>query len=232
MSQKVPIIIAENVSKEYRRGREIVKALVKVNLEVYEGERVCFFGPSGSGKTTLLNVLSGLDQPTNGRVILDGSDTRELDERIFPKIRREKIGFIFQDFNLIPDLTVIENVSSPLWPTDMKSKKIEELAISVLREVDMVDRKDHLPKQLSGGEQQRTAIARALITKPKILFADEPTGNLDSNTGLEIMNLLKKINSHDKTTIVVVTHDENLLKFANRVFEVVDGKISLYKRSQ
>ncbi|MHA1754824.1 MAG: ABC transporter ATP-binding protein [Candidatus Odinarchaeia archaeon] len=226
MASKVPIIIAENVSKEYKRGKELIKAVANVNLEINSGDIVCFFGPSGSGKTTLLNVLSGLDQPTVGRVILDGSETGELDERLFPKIRREKIGFIFQDFNLIPELTVIENVSSPLWPTEMKSKKIEELAIATLREVDLLDRKDHLPKQLSGGEQQRTAIARALITKPKILFADEPTGNLDTKTGIEIMNLLKKINNKEGTTIIIVTHDENLLKFAKKVYKMVDGRVS------
>ena len=223
---RVPIIIAENVSKEYKRGRELVKAVKNVNLEINKGDIICFFGPSGSGKTTLLNILSGLDQPTAGRVILDGTETGELDERLFPKIRREKVGFIFQDFNLIPELTVIENVSSPLWPTDLKSKVIEERAVSMLREVDLLDRKDHLPKQLSGGEQQRTAIARALITHPKILFADEPTGNLDTKTGNEIMNLLKRINSNDGTTIIIVTHDENILKYAKKVYKMVDGRVS------
>ena len=226
MSNKVPIIIAEKISKEYKRGREVVRAVQKVNLEINTGDIVSFFGPSGSGKTTLLNILSGLDQPTDGRVILDGSDTSKLDERLLQEIRREKIGFIFQDFNLIPELTVIENVSAPLWPTDMKTKQIEAEAIRVLREVDLVDRKDHLPKQLSGGEQQRAAIARALITNPKILFADEPTGNLDTKTGLEIMNLLKQINSDNDTTIIIVTHDENLLKFGKKVYKMVDGKIS------
>ncbi|MHA1409421.1 MAG: ABC transporter ATP-binding protein [Candidatus Odinarchaeia archaeon] len=230
MSRKVPIIIAENVSKEYKRGKEIVRAVKKANFEIHKGEIVSFFGPSGSGKTTLLNILSGLDQPTAGRVILDGSDTAELDERLFPEIRRQKIGFIFQDFNLIPDMTVIENVSAPLWPTDIKTKKMEELAMETLREVDLLDRKDHLPKQLSGGEQQRAAIARAIITKPKILFADEPTGNLDTSTGNDIMNLLKRINSQNKTTVIIVTHDENLLRFAKRVFKMVDGKVTSYRQ--
>lgn len=224
------IIIARDVSKEYRRGREIVRALRDVNLEIKRGELVCIYGPSGSGKTTLLNILSGLDQPTKGKVILDGTDTRVLDERLFPQIRREKIGFIFQDFNLIPDLTTIENVEAPLWPTNLKSKDIEERALSMLRIVDLLERKDHFPKQLSGGEQQRAAIARALINDPVVLFADEPTGNLDTKTGQEIMNLLKRLNKEKNMTVIVVTHDETLIKYADRVFNITDGKLSQVKK--
>ncbi|MHA1333726.1 MAG: ABC transporter ATP-binding protein [Candidatus Odinarchaeia archaeon] len=229
-SEMDSIIIARDVSKEYRRGREIVRAVKNVNMEIKRGELVCIYGPSGSGKTTLLNILSGLDQPTKGKVILDGTDTSVLDERLFPKIRREKIGFIFQDFNLIPDLTTIENVEAPLWPTKLSSKEIEEKALSMLRAVDLLERKDHFPKQLSGGEQQRAAIARALINDPVVLFADEPTGNLDTKTGQEIMKLLRKVNKEKKTTVIVVTHDESLIQYADKVLKIVDGQITEVKK--
>ncbi|MHA1237668.1 MAG: ABC transporter ATP-binding protein [Candidatus Odinarchaeia archaeon] len=229
-SEMDSIIIARDVSKEYRRGREIVRAVKNVNMEIKRGELVCIYGPSGSGKTTLLNILSGLDQPTKGKVILDGTDTSVLDERLFPKIRREKIGFIFQDFNLIPDLTTIENVEAPLWPTKLSSKEIEEKALSMLRAVDLLERKDHFPKQLSGGEQQRAAIARALINDPVVLFADEPTGNLDTKTGQEIMKLLRQVNKEKKTTVIVVTHDESLIQYADKVLKIVDGQITEVKK--
>ncbi|MFX1351659.1 MAG: ABC transporter ATP-binding protein [Promethearchaeota archaeon] len=229
MSKEDSIIVVQGASKEYKRGREVVQALRAVNLEIKKGELVCIFGPSGSGKTTLLNVLSGLDQPSVGRVILDGTDTSVLDERLFPKIRREKVGFVFQDFNLVPDMTTIENVESPLWPTDMKAKEIENKALALLREVDLLERKDHRPKQLSGGEQQRAAIARALVNDPTVLFADEPTGNLDTKTGQEIMKLLRRINKEQGTTVIVVTHDQTLLEYSDRAFNIVDGRVTEVK---
>ncbi|MFX0068536.1 MAG: ABC transporter ATP-binding protein [Promethearchaeota archaeon] len=229
MIKEDSIIVVQGASKEYKRGREVVQALRAVNLEIKKGELVCIFGPSGSGKTTLLNVLSGLDQPSVGRVILDGTDTSVLDERLFPKIRREKVGFVFQDFNLVPDMTTIENVESPLWPTDMKAKEIENKALALLREVDLLERKDHRPKQLSGGEQQRAAIARALVNDPTVLFADEPTGNLDTKTGQEIMKLLRRINKEQGTTVIVVTHDQTLLEYSDRAFNIVDGRVTEVK---
>ncbi|MFX0097478.1 MAG: ABC transporter ATP-binding protein [Candidatus Hodarchaeota archaeon] len=229
MSKEDSIIVVQGASKEYKRGREVVQALRAVNLEIKKGELVCIFGPSGSGKTTLLNVLSGLDQPSVGRVILDGTDTSVLDERLFPKIRREKVGFVFQDFNLVPDMTTIENVESPLWPSDMKAKEIENKALALLREVDLLERKDHRPKQLSGGEQQRAAIARALVNDPTVLFADEPTGNLDTKTGQEIMKLLRRINKEQGTTVIVVTHDQTLLEYSDRAFNIVDGRVTEVK---
>lgn len=232
MSKEDSIIVAQGVSKEYKRGREVVQALRTVNIEIKRGELVCIFGPSGSGKTTLLHVLSGLDQPSVGRVILDGTDTSVLDERLFPKIRREKVGFVFQDFNLVPDMTTIENVESPLWPSDIKSKEIENKALALLREVDLLERKDHRPKQLSGGEQQRAAIARALVNDPTVLFADEPTGNLDTKTGQEIMKLLRRINKEQGTTVIVVTHDQSLLGYSDRAFNIVDGRVTEVKSRQ
>ncbi|MHA1145745.1 MAG: ABC transporter ATP-binding protein, partial [Candidatus Helarchaeota archaeon] len=201
------IIIAEDVTKEYRRGNEIIVAIKKINLRVKRGEFLVFLGPSGSGKTSLLNVLSGLDRPTTGRVIIDGLDTNSLEEDMFPKIRRERIGFVFQNFNLIEGLTAIENIEAPLWPTSLSSKMIEERALHWLRIVDLIERKDHFPKELSGGEQQRVAIARALINNPRVLFADEPTGNLDSQTGENTVKLLKRLNKEEDVTVICVTHD-------------------------
>lgn len=220
------ILVAENVQKEYRRGREIIHSLRNIQLKVKEGEFIVIEGKSGCGKTTLLNVLSGLDRPTSGRVILDQMDLTIIDERILPKIRQEKVGFIFQLFNLLPTLNVLENVAAPLWPTDLNSKEIEEKTMEVIRAVDMVERKDHLPRQLSGGEQQRTAIARALVHKPKVVFADEPTGNLDTKTGAAIMSLMRKLNKSEKITFIVVTHDQELIKYADRHFTMIDGRIT------
>lgn len=218
------ILIAEDVSKEYRRGNEIIVAVKKVNINIKRGELIVFLGPSGSGKTSLLNVLSGLDRPTTGRVIIDGLDTNSIEEDMFPRIRRERIGFVFQNFNLIEGLTAIENVEAPLWPTDQPSKIIEERALHWLRIVDLIERKDHRPKELSGGEQQRVAIARALVNSPRVLFADEPTGNLDSQTGENIAKLLKQLNKEQGVTIACVTHDPMLEKYADRVFYIKDGR--------
>ena len=220
------IIVAQKVEKEYRRGREIIHALRDINLTIRSGEFLVIEGKSGCGKTTLLNVLSGLDRPTDGRIIFDQMDLTVIDERILPKIRQEKIGFIFQLFNLISTMTVYENVAAPLWPTDINRQDIEDKAMDVIRAVDMVERKDHIPRQLSGGEQQRTAIARALVNKPKVVFADEPTGDLDTKTGATIMQLLRKLNQQEKVTFVVVTHDQELIKYADRHFTMSDGRLS------
>ncbi|MFX1318244.1 MAG: ABC transporter ATP-binding protein [Promethearchaeota archaeon] len=219
------IIVAQKLQKEYRRGREIIHALRDINLTIRSGEFIVIEGKSGCGKTTLLNVLSGLDRPTDGRIIFDQMDLTVIDERILPKIRQEKIGFIFQLFNLISTMTVYENVAAPLWPTTLKGKEIEDRAMEVIRAVDMVERKDHIPRQLSGGEQQRTAIARALVNKPKVVFADEPTGDLDTKTGTSIMQLLRKLNKDEKITFVVVTHDQELVKYADRHWTMSDGKL-------
>jgi putative ABC transport system ATP-binding protein len=203
----------------------VVIAVKNVNLEVKEGEFLAVVGPSGCGKTTLLNLLSGLDSPSSGKVILDGIDTTVIDERLFPKLRREKVGFVFQDFNLVQDMTAVENVMAPLLPTDMKTKDIENKAMDVLRAVDLLERKDHRARELSGGESQRVAIARAIINSPKVIFADEPTGNLDSKTGKDIMGLMKSLNEEKGTTVVLVTHNEEMREFASRTIHMRDGKI-------
>jgi putative ABC transport system ATP-binding protein len=221
------LIIAERVSKDYKRGRaEIVRAIKEADMEVKDGEFLAIVGPSGCGKTTLLNLLSGLDQPTEGRIIFDGMDTSMIGEERFPLIRREKCGFVFQTFNLIETITAQENVESPLWPTDLNDREITEQAISLLKAVDLLERKDHKPLEMSGGEQQRVAIARALANTPKILFVDEPTGNLDSEAGKSIMELLKKLNEEHEVTVVLVTHNQDLLKYADRVIKLQDGRIT------
>lgn len=222
----VPVVLVEKVSKEYKRGKEVVVALKDINMEVRESDFLLIVGPSGCGKTTLMNTMAGLDQPSTGRVIFDGMDTDKIDEKEFPKLRREKIGFVFQEFNLVQDMTVFENITSPLWPSKLKNKEIEERAYEVLRAVDLIDRKDHKPNQLSGGEQQRAAIARALINSPRVIFADEPTGNLDTQAGEEFFELLVKLNKEQKSTIVVVSHNENWKKYASRIIKMRDGKIS------
>ncbi len=219
------IIVAENVSKEYGRGKKMVAALKEINLEIKRGEFIAILGPSGSGKSTLLNVLAGLDRPSKGRILIDGVDTTLVDERFLPSIRREKIGFVFQNFLLIEELNVMENVESPLWPTRLNQKEIEDRAMDLLRKVDLSERKEHFPRQLSGGEQQRTAIARALVNNPPILFCDEPTGNLDSKMGANIMKLISQLNKTMNLTVVLVTHNEELVKYAKRTIRMKDGML-------
>ena len=221
-----PIIRVEKVNKEYGRGRKTVAALKDINLEIMPGEFVAVLGPSGCGKSTLLHVMAGLEQPTSGRILLDGVDVTLISERDLPKVRAEKLGFVFQSFLLIDDLTVMENVEAVLWPSDeLKREKQEAMALEVLREVDMLERKDHRPMQLSGGEQQRAAIARALVNKPPILFCDEPTGNLDSKTGETILKIISSLNREKKMTVVLVTHNEDLTKYAKRTLRMRDGAI-------
>lgn len=222
-----PILRAEEVNKEYGRGKKTVAALKSVDIEVAPGEFVAVHGPSGCGKSTLLHVMAGLEQPTSGRILIDGVDVTLVSERDLPRLRAKKIGFVFQSFLLIEDLTSFENVQSVLWPDEeLNKKKQEAKALRVLREVDMLERKDHFPRQLSGGEQQRVAIARALVNDPPILFCDEPTGNLDSESGQLIMKIIAKLNKEKGMTVILVTHDESLAKFAQRTLRMKDGVIT------
>ena len=221
-----PIIQLQEVSKEFGKGKNTVAALKEVNLEISSGEFVAIVGPSGCGKSTLLHVMAGLEQPTAGRILLDGVDVTLISERDLPKVRMQKVGFVFQAFLLIEDLTAFENVQSVLWPSvDHTKEKQEAKALEVLREVDMLERRDHFPRQMSGGEQQRIAIARALVNSPPILFCDEPTGNLDSKTGENIMKIIAELNREKKMTVVLVTHNEDLVKFAKRTLRMKDGVI-------
>jgi putative ABC transport system ATP-binding protein len=223
------IIKAINVQKEYRREGNIIRALVDINLDISAGEVVFITGPTACGKTTLLNVLSGLDLPDDGQIILDGENIARAGEDRLSNIRRQKIGFVFQDFNLIETLTGIENIEALLWPTVLSKKEIENRAIQALRDVDLLERKDHYPRQMSGGEKQRIAIARAIVHQPRVLFADEPTGNLDPGTEGEIMKLLRKLNEDMGTTMVIVTHQEKLLSFADKVIQMDRGRITNVK---
>ena len=224
MSEKDIMIDAVDVNKEYRRAGAIIRALADVNLKIRSGEFVIIQGPTGCGKSTLLNVLSGLDLPDSGRIIFDGENIARATEDRLSKLRRHKIGFVFQDFNLVNTLTAIENVESVLWPTVLRQKEIENRAISALRDVDLLDRKDHFPVQMSGGEQQRCAIARAIIHRPRVILADEPSGNLDPQSEKVIMNLLKKINKEMETTILVVTH-RDLSSYGDKTIRMDRGKI-------
>jgi putative ABC transport system ATP-binding protein len=221
-----PIIQIQEVNKEFGKGKNTVAALKDVNLEINAGEFVAIVGPSGCGKSTLLHVMAGLEQPTAGRILLDGVDVSLISERDLPKVRMQKVGFVFQSFLLIDDLTAYENVQSVLWPSvEFTKEKQEEKALEVLREVDMLERRDHFPRQMSGGEQQRIAIARALVNSPPILFCDEPTGNLDSKTGENIMKIIAQLNRERNMTVVLVTHNEDLVKFAKRTLRMKDGVI-------
>ncbi|MHA1819741.1 MAG: ABC transporter ATP-binding protein [Promethearchaeota archaeon] len=213
------------VQKEYRLRGNIIRALVDIDLEIDAGEFIIVQGPTGCGKTTLLNVMSGLDLPDDGSVILDGEDIARASEDRLSNIRRQKVGFVFQDFNLIENLTAIENVEALLWPTVLKNKDIEDRAIAALRNVDMLERKDHFPRDLSGGERQRVGIARAIIHQPRVLFADEPTGNLDPASAKMVMDLLKTLNKDMGMTCIVVTHDANLTKYGDRVIKMDKGRI-------
>jgi putative ABC transport system ATP-binding protein len=221
-----PIIQVQGVNKEYGKGKKTVAALKDINLEIMPGEFVAVVGPSGCGKSTLLHVMAGLEAPTNGRILIDGVDVTLISERDMPKVRAQKIGFVFQAFLLIEDLTAFENIEAVLWPSvELKKEKEQAMALEVLREVDMLERKDHFPRQMSGGEQQRIAIARALVNNPPILFCDEPTGNLDSKTGETVMKIIAGLNKDRKMTVVLVTHNEELVKYAKRILRMKDGAI-------
>lgn len=215
----------KHISKNFRLDNTITKVLKDVSLEVAQGEFVSIMGPSGSGKSTLLYILGGLDAPTSGQVLLNGIDISRLQDEKMSRIRRQKIGFIFQFYNLIPNLNVEENIMLPLLLDGKKMGNYKKKLNHILEVVGLSDRRKHTPRELSGGQQQRVAIARALIGNPEILFADEPTGNLDSKTGAEIMNLLQEINLRSGQTIMMVTHSPEAAKSSSRIITVQDGMI-------
>lgn len=217
-------IRCQNVTKTYRLGESIVKALDNINLDIKQGDYISIMGPSGSGKTTLLNIISTLDRPTSGRVYLDGYDITDLPERKLTVFRRDKIGFVFQSFHLIPTLSALDNVLVPLMPRGLKSKD-KERAFNLLTMVGLGGRAKHKPGELSGGERQRVAIARALITDPPIILGDELTGELDSKTGQEIMDMIERLNTELHKTIVIVTHDIRVGRRAKMLWRMEDGRI-------
>ena len=213
----------DNLCKFYGEDETLVKAVDTVNLTVEEGEFIAILGASGSGKSTLLHMIGGVDKPTIGHVYLNGEDIYALNDSKQSKLRRESISIVYQFYNLIPTLNVVENITLPL---DLSRKKVDqEYLDEILKLLKLEDRKKHLPNELSGGEQQRVAIGRALIARPNIILADEPTGNLDSKNSLEVMNILKRANEIYKQTIIMVTHDEELAKYAKRIITMKDGNI-------
>ncbi len=218
------MIQLENVTREYGDGK-LVHALDGVSLTIDRGERVAVMGPSGSGKSTLLNLICGLDEPTTGVIRIDGADIAGLDDDARTRLRREKIGMIFQTFNLLPTLSATENVALPLRLQGLSRRDAETRANSMLSKVGLAGRSSHRPDELSGGERQRVAIARALIFDPPILLADEPTGNLDSHTGEEILTLLDNLHREYNTTVLMVTHNEEAAAYCDRVLRLRDGRV-------
>ena len=219
------VIEVKELYKLYRVGDEVVRALDGVGFEIYEGEFCAIVGTSGSGKSTLLNMLAGLEKPTKGSVVIAGQHIEGLTEEQLVRFRRENVGFIFQSFHLLGTMNALENVAMPLSfrgvPRDVRMKKADKM----LELVKLKKHKKHLPNQMSGGQQQRVGVARALVVDPKIIFADEPTGNLDSHTSEDVMRLMQQVVREQKKTLVMVTHDSHLATYADRVFHIRDGKI-------
>lgn len=224
------IVELENVRKAYRMGKVIVPALRGVSFEVREGEFLAVLGPSGSGKSTLLHLIGCLDRPDEGKIIIDGSDVLNLSDEELAELRLRKIGFVFQFFNLLPRLTAMRNVELPLLIAGVSDREARERAMEMLRLVGLEARVSHRPTELSGGEQQRVAIARALINNPKIVLADEPTGNLDTKSGWEIVQLMKRLNEEKGQTFIVVTHDPHIAETADRILYLRDGQIEGEKK--
>ena len=219
------VIKMENISKTFHMGEQVVHALRKISLEIENGEFVAIMGTSGSGKSTLMNLLGCLDVPSDGKYFLDGVNTSSLTKDQYASIRNQKIGFVFQGFNLLPRTSALENVELPLLynhQSDVKNHKT--LAIKALERVNLGERIDHIPSQLSGGQQQRVAIARALINNPAIILADEPTGNLDTKTSVDVMSVFQELNEQGKT-IILVTHEDDISHYAKRSIVLRDGKI-------
>ena len=216
------IIEMSEISRIYKMGMQTVKALQSVSMEIDKGEYVAFMGPSGSGKSTLMNIIGCLDTPTDGRYVLNSNDVSDLTENELAEIRNKEIGFVFQTFNLLPRASALENVALPLIYAGYGKNHREEIAMATLESVSLDDRADHKPNELSGGQRQRVAIARALVNNPSIILADEPTGNLDSKTSYEIMDIFEQL--HQKgNTIIMVTHEDDIAHYAHRIVRLRDG---------
>ena len=224
------IIHLENIRKSYYLGKQELQVLKGISMDVFKNEYVALMGPSGSGKSTLMNILGCLDSPTGGKYILNGKDVSRMPDNDLAEVRNQEIGFVFQQFNLLPRLTALENVALPLVYSGISKKERIERATEVMAKVKLVDRSHHKPNELSGGQCQRVAIARALINNPAIILADEPTGNLDSKTSYEIMDILGKIHA-DGNTVILVTHEEDISHFAHRVIRLRDGVIESDKQN-
>jgi putative ABC transport system ATP-binding protein len=221
------VVRTVDLTRRYEMGDADVDALRGIDLSIARGEFVALVGPSGSGKSTVLNLIGGLDRPSSGQVWINGTELSGSDEETLTQHRRQHVGFVFQSFNLLPRLTALENVALPLMFSDVPERERQARARALLERVGLGHRLSHRPSELSGGEQQRVAIARALVSQPALLLADEPTGNLDTKTGAEIMALLKELNQEGGLTLVVVTHDPEVAAFADRVVKLRDGRVEL-----
>jgi putative ABC transport system ATP-binding protein len=222
----MPVVELEGVKKNYMLGQTKVEALRGINLEIEKGDFLAIAGPSGAGKSTMLNLFGCIDLPTEGSVRIDGTEVASLSDKELTRYRREKIGFIFQSFNLIPVLNVYENIEFPLLlKRDLSRAERSRLVTRLVEEVGLGDRLKNKPYELSGGQRQRVAIARALVTRPLIVLADEPTANLDSQTGLRIVELMRRINEEEKTTFIFSTHDQHIMREARRVVSILDGLV-------
>jgi putative ABC transport system ATP-binding protein len=219
-----PIIEIKNITRDFPLGNEIVHVLKGIDLHINKGEYVALMGPSGSGKSTLMNLLGCLDTPTGGTYILNGKQVSEMEDEELAEIRNKEIGFVFQTFNLMPRTTALDNVALPMVYAGYSKSERNERATEVLTQVGLSDRMDHKPNQLSGGQRQRVAVARALVNKPSIILADEPTGNLDSKTSLEIMTLFDDIHANGNT-VILVTHEEDVAQHAHRIIRLRDGVV-------
>ncbi len=226
MDHGKPIIYVKNVRKVYRMGDEEVVALKRINLRIYKGEVCCIFGTSGSGKSTLLNQLAGMEKPTKGQVFIRGKNISDMNEEELAAFRQEHMSFIFQSYNLLPSMTAVENVAMPLMFKGMDRKKREAMAEEMLKRVGLSHRLHHYPSQMSGGQQQRAGIARAFVSRPEVVFADEPTGNLDTKTTAEIMDMVMGFARRFNQTIILVTHDPGMSRYADRIVTLVDGIIT------
>ncbi len=222
MSHSTPLLQTQEITRDYSFGKQTVEVLKGISMEIQQGERVFLCGPSGAGKTTLLYTLAGLEKPTQGSVLLDGVDLYALPKKKQAQMRNQNIGYIFQNFFLLPELTALENIA---LSTTIAGKEDKERSLFLLESVGLADRRDHLPSELSGGEQQRVAVARALMSEPKILFADEPTGNLDTRNGEMVMELLMNLSEKNNSSLVVVTHDPEIAKMGTRQIWMKDGRL-------
>jgi len=220
-----PAVLARGLRKTYRMGSEVVRALDGVDLVVERGSMVAIMGRSGSGKSTLLSILGGLDRPDEGQVVLDGVDITRLNGRALTRVRREKLGFVFQEFNLIPTLTALENVELPMRYARVPPGQRRQRALEALARVGLAHRAHHRPSQLSGGEQQRVTIARALVMRPALVLADEPTGELDSQTAAQVIELMEALNRELGQTFLIVTHDPGVARHCGRIIKMEDGRI-------
>lgn len=219
------LISVKDIRKVYRVDKERVVALNRINLDIEQGEVCCILGTSGSGKSTLLNIMAGLEKPTKGAVIIDGQDIAKMSEKQLALFRQLNIGFIFQSYNLMPTMTATENVALPLMFRGIGRKERMKEARRMLKRVNLGGRLSHKPTQMSGGQQQRVGVARALVADPRILYCDEPTGNLDSHTSEDVMRLMQRVVREQNRTMVMVTHDDHLAQYADRIFHIIDGKI-------